>query len=381
MQQRRPVVALVSDAIYPYHYGGKELRYHELSRRLTDRAEIHVYTMHWWDGPRVLSDGAVTFHAISPQLPMYTKDRRSISQAIFFALACLRLFDCRFDVLEADHMPYFQILVLRLVATLKRKRFVVTWHEVWGKSYWREYLGRFGLMAWLIEWLAMQLPDHIIAASPQTAKRLQAILGDRASITVAPNGVDLEAVRGALPDAATTDLVVVGRLIAHKRIDMLLDAVALLHAEGMPVTCRVIGDGPERATLHERAQALGLGAAVDFRHDVHEQKEVYSLLKAAKVCAFPSAREGFGIAVLEALTCGLPVVTTSAPNNLAQYLVARSSRGTICDPSASSVSHAVRRLLTDLDSQPNDEIGETDSWLADYTWDAMTDRVAEALLI
>jgi len=68
---RRPIVALVTDAIFPYHRGGKEIRYHELSRRMAERAEIHVYTMHWWDGPRVRIDEAVTFHAISPLFPMY----------------------------------------------------------------------------------------------------------------------------------------------------------------------------------------------------------------------------------------------------------------------------------------------------------------------
>src|SRR6202040_1356974 len=106
-------------------------------------------------------------------------------QAIFFALACMRLLGSRFDVLEADHMPYLQILVLRFVATVKRKRFVVTWHEVWGKSYWRKYLGRAGFAAGFVERMAMRLPDHIIAASPHTAERLCAILGARASVSIA----------------------------------------------------------------------------------------------------------------------------------------------------------------------------------------------------
>jgi glycosyltransferase involved in cell wall biosynthesis len=304
-----------------------------------------------------------------------------LRQAIFFALACVRLLGSRFDVLEADHMPYLQILVLRLVATVKRKRLVVTWHEVWGKSYWRKYLGRAGLVAGFIEELAMRLPDHIIAASSHTAERLSVTLGTRASITVAPNGIDLEAVRSSYPDHATTDLVVVSRLIAHKRIGMLLDAVNLLHAGGMPVTCRVIGDGPEREELHDQARALGVERAMDFRHDVHEQKEVYALVKAAKVFVFPSAREGFGIAVLEALACGVPVVTTSAPDNLAQHLVARSANGTICDPTAPAIADAVKVALADRGSPTDEYSDDDDSWLADYGWDAMTDRIARALRI
>jgi glycosyltransferase involved in cell wall biosynthesis len=366
------VVAIVSDAIHPYHRGGKELRYHELTRRLAGRGDIHVYTMQWWNGPRVRQEDGITFHAISRLVPLYVKDRRSLWQAAAFGLACLRMLRYDFDVLEADHIPFLQVLVLRLVTTVKRKRFVVTWHEVWGRSYWRQYLGRLGFAAWLIESLAMRLPDHIVAASPQTAERLRASLGDKPIISVAPNGIDLAEATNAHPDSAPTDIAVVGRLMSHKRVDMLLESIAQLHAEGMPVTCRVIGDGPERTALHEKASELGIADAVEFRHDVSEQKDVYGLLKAARVCVFPSAREGFGIAVLEALACGVPVITTSSPDNMARYLVQRSVRGTVCEPSATALAAAVKTVL----AGPGP--GDPDPWLREYSWDAMTDRVAEA---
>jgi glycosyltransferase involved in cell wall biosynthesis len=380
-EDRYPVIALVTDAIFPYHCGGREIRYHELSRRLAERAELHLYTMHWWDGPRRLKDGAVVLHGISRLYPMYTRNRRSLRQAIFFALACVRLLAARFDVLEADHMPLLQILVLRIVATVKRKRFVVTWHEVWGHSYWRQYLGLAGLIAWFIEYLAMRLPDHIIAASSHTAERLRAQLGPRASITVAPNGIDLDTVRQSYPHHAATDLVVVSRLMPHKRIGMLLDAVALLHAEGLPVTCRVIGDGPELDDLKRKARGLALERAVEFWQDVREQKEIYELVKASKVFVLPSAREGFGIAVLEALACGVPVVTTSSPDNLARHLVARSVHGIICDPTASAIADAVKLRLADPDSSAGRHASDDDLWLAEYNWEAMANRVMMALQI
>jgi glycosyltransferase involved in cell wall biosynthesis len=372
---------LVTDAIYPYHRGGKELRYFELARRLTRYADVHVYTMNWWRGPQVNADDLVTYHGISPLFPLYKNGRRSISEALLFSLACLRLLVRRFDVIEADHMPYFQIFALRLITAIKRKRLVVTWHEVWSQSYWRQYLGPLGIIAWYIERLAMAMPDQIIAASPQTAEALRNALGPRAAIMAAPNGIDLDAVRAAYPDAEITDIVVVGRLMSHKRIDMLLEAVALLHAEGMPVTCRVIGDGPERENLHSLTQALNVAHAVDFRHDVGEQKEVYALLKAAKVSVFPSAREGFGIAVLEALACGVPVVTTSAPANLAQHLVTRSSQGTVCEPSAAAIAEAVKAwLAADPGLPDSDRARGDDDWLTEYSWETIAERVAGALL-
>lgn len=375
---RRPVVALVTDAIYPYHCGGKELRYHELINRLADQADLHVYTMNWWQGPRVRLTENVMFHALTRYHPLYSGGRRSIRQSAFFALGCLRLLACRFDVLEADHMPYIQIPVLRLIATLRRKRFVVTWHELWGKDYWQQYLGRIGLVAWLLEWLAVRLPDEIIAASTQTADRIRAATNGRVRITVAPNGIDLDGIRNSYPSGKPTDVIAVGRLISHKQIGMLLDAVAHLHALGLPVTCRIIGDGPDKEALHARAEELGLGHAVEFRHDVRDQKEMYGLMKSGRIFAFPSAREGFGIAALEAIACGLPVVTTSAIDNLAQHLVARSRRGIVCDPSPAALAEAMQRLLTEADDRPKEENDEG-SWLVEYDWSTTADMVTKAL--
>lgn len=377
--EARPVVALVVDAVFPYHLGGREVRYDELTRRLAAIAEVHVFTMQWWPGARVINDGRVTFHAICRLRPMYRNGRRAIGQSFWFAVACLRLLTQRFDVLDADHMPYFHVLVLRVIASARRRRFVVTWHEVWGPAYWREYLGWLGRGAWLVEWLAMRLPDHIVAASPGTAERLRALLGSRASITVAPNGVNLEIIEAIDPDPADpTDLVVVGRLISHKRVEMLLDAMALLHTARIPVTCRVIGDGPDREALHTYAEALGLASFVDFRHNVREQKDVYALVKAAKIAVFPSAREGFGASVLEALACGVPVVTTSTPDNLAQDLVKESVRGYVCEPSAAAIADTVAVLLAETSSQSAQSL---DPWLVKHTWDAVARKVTAALRI
>ena len=373
---RRPVVAVVCDVIYPYSHGGRELRNHELLPRLAGpgrRARLHHA---WWAGPAVRHEGGVSYHAISRLHPLYRHGRRSVRQAAWFALASLRLLRCQFDVLEADQIPYFQLFVLRLVATLKRKPFTVTWHEVWSRAYWREYLGPAGWAAWAVERLAMRLPDTIIAASPQTAERLREVLGASAPIATVPNGIDLAAIRAAYPEADPADLVVVGRLIEHKRVGMLLDVVARLHAQGLHTTCRIIGEGPERAALEQQAQALGIAPWVEFRADVGEQKELYALLKSARLFVSLSVREGFGMAVLEAIACGLPVLTTSAPDNHAQHLVRDYSRGTVCEPGLDTVTAAVGGLLAGPDGPAPGPDGPADSWLAGYDWPAIAQKLA-----
>ena len=370
------MIALVTDAIGPYHRGGKEQRYAELARRLAERAEVHVYTMNWWRGGRTRVDAGVTYHAIAPLVPLYSGGRRSILQAVVFAVCCLRLIAARFDVIEADHMPYMQLLTLKLVALVRRKRLVVTWHECWGPDYWRSYLGEAGRVGWFCEKVAMGLPDAIIAASPETAGRLRALTGDKVPIMSAPNGVDLQEIADVSASIDSADVVVVGRLLPHKRVDLLLQALAILADRGSPLAAQVIGTGPELPALRERARDLGLRDSVRFRQDVDSQRLLYGVLKGARVAVFPSEREGFGIAVLEALACGVPVVTTSAPDNQARHLVARSDGGgTICDSSPTALADAISAALTTAHGGPVAD----DRWLREYDWKSITDTVAAVL--
>ena len=109
MSALRLRIAVVSDSVYPYHKGGKELRYHELLERLPGRGiDVDLYTMHWWDGAPPA--GAIRRIAIAPRIEMYANGRRTIGQAIRFGLSCLRLLRIpRPAAIEADHMPYLQL--------------------------------------------------------------------------------------------------------------------------------------------------------------------------------------------------------------------------------------------------------------------------------
>src|SRR5271169_5869668 len=165
--------------MYPHSHGGREFRYQALLPRLAAHADIHVYTMRWWTGPKVYTEDGVTFHAMSPRLSMYTKSgRRSIIQGAVFALFSLRLLFCHFDVLDVDQIPYFHLFPLRLIATIKRKPLVATWHEVWGPQAWRQYLKWLGWLGWFVEITCIRMPDHIISASAQTTERLRQFLGE-----------------------------------------------------------------------------------------------------------------------------------------------------------------------------------------------------------
>jgi glycosyltransferase involved in cell wall biosynthesis len=371
----KPRVAVVTDAIAPWHRGGKETYYSDLVVRLTEQFEVHVYTMKWWDGPSTFRDGEVTYHAISPKRSLYSGGRRSIRQAVMFAVCCLRLLFAPFDVIQADHMPYMQLFPLRLVATLRRTRLVAIWHECWGPEYWRSYLGQAGRIGWLIESLAMRLPDVIIAASPLTADRLTAFTRGRIEVITATPGIDVGAFSKIEAAGDATDVITVGRLLPHKRVDLLLQALATLRDEGRPLTARVIGSGPQLAALMEEARSLGLAESVEFRQDISDQRALYAALKAARVAVFPSQREGFGIAVLEALGCGVPVVTTNAPENYAQRLLRNREHGSVCEPTARDLADTIARML---DQNWAGTVADQE-WLQSYDWSSIAQSVMAAL--
>jgi glycosyltransferase involved in cell wall biosynthesis len=254
-----------------------------------------------------------------------------------------------YDVIEADHMPYLQLVPLRLVAALKKVPLVVTWHELWGPAYWRSYLGRLGVIAAGVERVATALPALIITDSPETRDRLvrSGVKAEKV-ITVAP-GVDLKTIEAA-PPSAGYDLLFAGRLISHKGVSMALDAVHLLQRRGISCTFGIVGVGPEAERLKRQSVALGLEGQVSFLGHLEDEVALFSLMKGSRLFLLPSIREGFGLVLLEALAAGLPTITVSHPDNYAQRLVIEGKTGWVCQPTAVALASTITEgLRTPID--------------------------------
>ena len=345
----RPLrVAVVTDGIYPYFKGGKEVRFHQLLRRLAGpEVEIDVYTMHWWDGPRDRREHGVSLHAICRNWCMYAGERRSLVQALMFALACTRLLTVEADVIDADHMPYLQLLPLKVISRLRGIPLIVTWHEWWGETYWRSYLGRPGQLAARLERFVVSLADCLIVPTQQTAESMAAAGVDRTAIAVLPSGIDSDAIELVSPAGRCYDIVFVGRLLNHKGADILVEALKVLQERDNPgVSCAIVGEGPEKPQLERLVNRLGLDSGVDFLGRLESQEAVFALIKSATVFALPTTREGFGIAVAEALACGTQVVTTDHDDNQARHLIEDGVTGFLCDPTAGSLADALEKALS-----------------------------------
>jgi len=138
---------------------------------------------------------------------------------------------------------------------------------------------------------------------------------DGSRIRVVPDGVDFESIRvagtreevlrGEAVDSGAFVVAVTARLVDFKRIDRLIDACALMGGDGRPWSLLVAGDGPLGESLRERTKALGIADNVRF---LGFRDHVWDLAGAADVVVLPSAREPFGLAVVEAMALGRPVV-------------------------------------------------------------------------
>lgn len=105
----------------------------------------------------------------------------------------------------------------------------------------------------------------------------------------------------------TLHLVSAFRMIFWKGADLGLEALSRLKKRGVSVHWTLIGDGPERTRWEAMSKCLGVADMVKFRGQV-SRAEVLSLMRQGDVLFHPAFREGWGGAVLEGMSMGLPVV-------------------------------------------------------------------------
>ncbi len=111
-------------------------------------------------------------------------------------------------------------------------------------------------------------------------------------------------------------IVCIGRLSPEKDQRTLIRAVSLLPA-GQPWRLAIVGDGPERPALQALARDLGVADRILFTGEVSDP---FGFMMRARLAVCASVYEGLGNAIIEALACGTPVVSTDCPYGPAEIL-------------------------------------------------------------
>lgn len=135
------------------------------------------------------------------------------------------------------------------------------------------------------------------------------------SLTMVENGVDIAKFAGlARQDPHDRTIIYFGRIAPNKRIDQLIGWFAHLHRLDGNARLIIAGKpmGVSIAELRERVEALRLDAVVEF-HDSPSDEALQALIARSSIFASPSAYEGFGISLIEAVSAGLYPVVSDIP--------------------------------------------------------------------
>ena len=157
-------------------------------------------------------------------------------------------------------------------------------------------------------------------------------------------GLDPAALRRRLGLEGRRVVAFTGRLVPHKGVDVLLQALRELPDD---VALVIVGAGPRLYDLLGLARRLGLEERVRFCSGVTDE-ELPTYLALASVFAFPSQNrlEGFGLAVAEAMASGLPVVVSDVPG--VREVIEEGRHGLLVEPLlASDLAAKIRILLDD----------------------------------
>jgi glycosyltransferase involved in cell wall biosynthesis len=173
-----------------------------------------------------------------------------------------------------------------------------------------------------------------------------------------------------IPHDETSDIIFAGRLIKEKHVDLLVRAFGILASEQPELRLLIIGEGPEHDAITKIIHELSLEDRIYLRGFQVDHNEIIARMKSAKVFVNPSTREGFGITALEALACGLPVVTVNHPANAIRDLI-NEKNGFTCSLTEKDLADTIRRALQRHADMKNDCISSASA----YDWEKITSDI------
>jgi len=201
--------------------------------------------------------------------------------------------------------------------------------------------------------------DAVAAISQEVADALGAAGVSPSRITIIPSGVDCRrfappsleqraAARAELGLAADEIAVgAVGGLELRKGHRYLVEALGQLRDTFPAVRCFIAGGGSQREVLEEQVRRLGLESAVRLTGSIADPR---ALFWAIDIFVQPSIKEGLGVALLEAMACGLPAIASRA-GGMAEVIENRHSGRLVAAADAGALAQALRELIQSPDTR------------------------------
>ncbi len=275
---------------------------------------------------------------------------------------------------DVNKIPFFTPLVSRVPV-------VVLVPHLFGSTIFRETNPVLGAYIWLLErplpWVYRRCLMMPVSDSTRADLVRRGIAPERA--IVVHNGLDFERYQLASPPprSARPTLVHLGRLMRYKSADVAIRAFSLLRRQLPEARLVLAGDGPDERRLEALSGRLGLGTAVEFRGFVPHAEKV-RLLWEAHLLLNPSPKEGWGLTVLEANACGVPVVASRRPGLVDSV---RDGETGLLVPYGDAPAFAAAALELLRDPARRERLGEQGrAWARRFTWDEAAIQTKRVLL-
>jgi glycosyltransferase involved in cell wall biosynthesis len=347
--------------------GGAEVFCHQVAEHFARAgAQVDLLTASSHDNPTHETMNGVRIHRLGNALTVYP---RALGWILRRRKSIDAIIDCQ------NGIPFFTP-----VAAARRTPIACVIHHVHQEQF-KLYLPR------PAAWLARQLEGRVTRAvygrrafavvSPSTRTDARRVLRLRGSLHVTPSGIERPE-RPAPQRAATPRLVSVGRLVPHKRVEILLEALPAVRAALPDVRLDVVGDGPARPALERRASELGLQDIVTFHGFVSEQ-ERRRLVADAWATAITSTSEGWGLTVIEAAALGVPAVGLDVPG--VRDSIRDDETGWLVHDPETLAPALIRALERMADPHEQARISSrAERWAASFSWMTTADLLARCLL-
>ncbi|HZP74630.1 MAG TPA: glycosyltransferase family 4 protein [Pseudolabrys sp.] len=166
----------------------------------------------------------------------------------------------------------------------------------------------------------------------------------RGIVRVVHNGVGVQEFAPIADNADATDLVFLGELRWLKGVDVLIDTLAGLHANGRKLTLTIVGDGPDAQAFRDQVSRLGLAGAVRFRAPMPAR----AAFAMGRIMVAPSRAESLPYVVLEAIAAGKSIVTTKVGG--IPEIFGECTDRLVAPGDTAALAQAIVRLCDDLDA-------------------------------
>jgi len=363
-------IAMVTEYLAPKnkpHYGGVDARTINLAKFLSKNNDVHIITSLIDGGKRIEDYDGVTIHRIGKKRKFTQKG--SFSQRLKFSSHIIdEILKIKPDIVDGSGFVSYSGCYK--AAEKIGIPSVVTVHEVW-QGEWIQNMGLInGFAGHFLEkrYLRFNFNEYI-SVSNFTKEKLMEKLGiDKEKITVVYNGIDIDLykkikVKGKYEKPT---IVTVCRLVSYKRINDLINALAILKADIPDIKLKIIGKGPHENHLIKLTKDLGLENNVEFLGKIDITEDLIKILKKSHVFSLPSIVEGFGMVVVEAMAAGLPYVASDI--SPIREVTQNGIGGFLHQPkNVEDIASKIKILLTD-DSIRDEKIKDTSRIVQKYEW-------------